>query len=90
MGRTLFLDRKFQLGPQLRQAREQSLDYGDFLLSLTEIELADRAANRLKRRLREAKFPLLKTLESFDYQAALGLDRRLRHELASGEYISRQ
>jgi DNA replication protein DnaC len=51
-----------QLEPQLRQAREQGLDYGDFLLSLTEIKLEGRAENRLKRRLREAKFPLLKTL----------------------------
>jgi hypothetical protein len=28
-----------QLEPLLRQAREQSLDYSDFLLSLTEIEM---------------------------------------------------
>jgi hypothetical protein len=38
-----------QIEPQLRQAREQSLDYGDFLLSLTEIEMEGRAENRLKR-----------------------------------------
>jgi len=42
----------------------------------------------LKRRLQEVKFPLLKTLENFDYHAAPGLDRRLLHQLASGEYIS--
>jgi len=79
-----------QLEPQLRQAREQSLDYGDFLLSLTEIEMEGRAENRLKRRLREAKFPLLKTLETFDYHAAPGLERRLLHQLASGEYINQK
>ena len=79
-----------QLESQLRQAREQGLDYGDVLLSLTEIELEGRAENRLKRRLREAKFPLLKTLEMFDYHAAPGLERRLLQQLASGEYISRQ
>jgi DNA replication protein DnaC len=78
------------LEPQLRQARERSLDYGDFLLSLTEIELEARTENRLQRRLSEAKFPLLKTLNTFDYHAAPGLDRRLLHQLASGEYISRQ
>lgn len=54
-----------QLDPQLRQAREQSLGYSDFLLSLTEVELEGRAEDRLKRRIREAKFPLLKTLEMF-------------------------
>jgi DNA replication protein DnaC len=79
-----------QLLPQLRQAREQGSDYGEFLLGLTEIELQLRGENRLKRRLREAKFPLLKTLEDFDQQAAPGLDRRLLHQLASGEYISQR
>ena len=78
-----------QREPQLRQAREQSLDYGDFLLSLTELERQGRTENRLKRRLREAKFPLLKTRKTFDYHAASGLDRRPLHPLASGEYISR-
>lgn len=75
---------------QLRQAREQGADYGEFLLCLTDIELQMRGENRLKRRLREAKFPLLKTLEMFDQHAAPGLDRRLLHKLASGEYISQQ
>lgn len=75
------------LEPQLRQAREQGTDYGEFLLGLTEIELQLRGEGRLKRRLRESKFPLLKTLEMFDYHAAPGLDRRLLHQLASGEYI---
>ena len=75
---------------QLRQAREQGADYGEFLLGLTDIELQMRGENRLKRRLREAKFPLLKTLEMFDQHAAPGLDRRLLHKLASGEYISQQ
>lgn len=72
----------------LRQARETGMDYGEFLLALTEIELQMRAENRLKRRVREAKFPLLKTLENFDYESAPGLDRRLLRELESGDYLS--
>ena len=75
------------LDSHLRQARENALDYGDFLLGLSEVELQARAANRLKRRLGEAKFPLLKTLESFDFDAAPELDRRLIHELGGGHYI---
>ncbi len=71
----------------LRQARENGMDYGEFLLSLTEIELEHRREIRLKRRLCEAKFPLLKTLESFAYEAAPGLDKRLIRELESGQYI---
>ncbi|MEJ2691204.1 MAG: IS21-like element helper ATPase IstB [Deltaproteobacteria bacterium] len=78
------------LEAQLRQAREQGADYGEFLLGLTDIELQMRGESRLKRRLREAKFPLLKTLEMFDHQAASGLDRRLLHKLVSGEYIGQR
>jgi len=50
-----------QLETCLRQAREKSEDYGEFLLNLTEIEVAVRTENGLKRRTRDAKFPLLKT-----------------------------
>jgi DNA replication protein DnaC len=70
-----------------RQARESGTSYEEFLLSLTEVELQMRAENRLKRKLKEAKFPLLKTLEQFDYNSARELDKRLMRELESGEYL---
>ena len=70
-----------------RQAREGGLSYEEFLLGLTEAELQTRAENRLKRRVREAHFPLMKTLEGFTYEAAPELDRRLIRDLISGEYI---
>jgi DNA replication protein DnaC len=76
------------LEPLMRQGRETGMDYGEFLLSLTDIELQARAENRLKRRLRDARFPLLKTLENFDGEAAPGLDMRLLRELESGAYLS--
>lgn len=71
----------------MRQARESGAAYEDFLLGLTEIELQVRAENRLKRMLREAKFPLMKILEMFDFDAAPGLDRRQVREIESGEYL---
>jgi len=76
-----------QLETFVRQAKESGTDYGEFLLGLTEMELQMRAENRLKRRVREAKFPLIKTLETFDYTAAPGLDLRLLRELETGDYI---
>jgi DNA replication protein DnaC len=75
------------LDSHLRQAKENSMDYSEFLLGLTEVELQIRAENRFKRRMREAKFPLLKTFETFDFDATPDLDRRFIHELAGGEYI---
>ena len=70
-----------------RQALEAGLSYGDFLLELTEVELRVRAENRNRRRLRDARFPLLKPLGNFDFKAAPGLDKRLLRELASCDYI---
>jgi DNA replication protein DnaC len=75
------------LEPVVRQAKENGTDYEEFLLALTEIELQVRNENRLKRKLREAKFPLMKTLENFNADASPGLDRRLLKELAGGDYI---
>ena len=61
----------------IRQACESGIDYDQFLLELTNAELEKRMENRLKRRMREAKFPLIKTLENFDTQAAGDIDLRL-------------
>ncbi len=76
-----------QLEGCLRQARESSEDYSEFLLNLTEIEVATRMENGRKRRLRDAKFPLLKPLETFQFEAAPDLDTRLIKDLAGGRYI---
>ena len=74
----------------VRQAKESGLSYEEFLLELTEVELQMRIENRLKRRVREARFPLMKTLEGFAYEAAPGLDKRLIRDLVSGQYIHEQ
>jgi DNA replication protein DnaC len=76
-----------QLEGCLRQARESSEDYAEFLLNLTELEVATRMENGRKRRLRDAKFPLLKPLEVFKFEAAPDLDTRLIKDLAGGRYI---
>jgi len=74
----------------VRQALENKWSYDEFLLELTQRELSVRSENRLKRRLREAKFPLMKTLEDFDYEAAPDLDVMLIQDLKRCEYISQK
>jgi len=71
----------------LRQARETGIGYDEFLLELTAFELQARGENRLNRRIREAKFPLMKPLETFDLNAVPDLDIRLFRELAGCDYI---
>ncbi|MDD5170834.1 MAG: IS21-like element helper ATPase IstB [Syntrophales bacterium] len=71
----------------LRQARESGISCDEFLIELTAAELQARADSRLERRTREAKFPLMKTLETFDPAAAPDLDIRLLRDLAGVGYI---
>ena len=75
------------LDGSLRQAKESGIGYDEFLLELTVAELQARAQNSLNRRIREAKFPLLKSIESFDLSAVPELDIRLFRDLAGGDYI---
>ena len=76
-----------QLEMHLRQAREDKEDYEEFLLNLTELEVATRMENGRKRRIKAAKFPLLKPLQTFKFEAAPDLDTRLIKELSNGQYI---
>ncbi len=71
----------------LRQGKEAGIGYDEFLLELTVVELQARAQNREKRRIREAKFPLIKPLETFDLNAVPDLDIRLIRELSGCGYI---
>lgn len=75
------------LDSHLRQARQDKCDYDEFLLNLTESEVQLRLENGRKRRLREAKFPLLKPLETFNFEEAQDLDVRLIKELSACEYV---
>jgi len=71
----------------MRHAKEGGIGYDELLLSLTETELQVRAENRQKRRLREAKFPLMKPLETFDLDAVPDLDTSLFLELTTCGFI---
>ena len=50
-----------------RDAAAADQDYFEFLLSLTESELATRAAAAVERRIKEAKFPILKDFDTYDF-----------------------
>jgi len=71
----------------LRQAKEGGQDYAEFLLNLTEVEVSTRQENGRKRRITEARFPLLKPIETFKFEYAPELDTRLIRELISGGYL---
>ena len=70
-----------------RQATDERWSYGDFLERLLEDEVERRQQKQLALRVRRADLPGDKTLETFDFTCAPGLNRQLLYELATGNYI---
>lgn len=66
---------------------KEGRDYGDFLLQLTERELIEREQRAAQRRIKSAKFPLIKTLENFDFEAQPSINEMLVRQLIGGEYL---
>ena len=69
---------------------QERCGYPQYLFRLTERELIDRERRSTERRIREAQFPVLKTLESFDFGAQPSLNEALVRELMSGEYLAKR
>lgn len=72
------------------QCATDSVDYLGFLLRCSELELLDRERRAKIRRLKAAKFPTTKTLETFDFAAVPSLNRAKVQELLRGEYLERR
>lgn len=73
-----------------RQCAEENVDFVAFLLRLVERELLEREGRMIERRIRDAKFPAIKSLESFDFDAIPSLNKKMVLELARGEFVSRR
>ncbi len=69
------------------EAASSNQDYLDYLLRLTELELATRSANALQARIKQAGFPVPKDLDAFDFSAAPGLSKQKVLELARCGWI---
>ena len=67
-------------------ARDRS-DYPEYLLRLAERELLDRERKSAERRLKDARFPVSKTIDSFDFTSQPSVNEQLYRELLRGEYI---
>jgi DNA replication protein DnaC len=67
---------------------QERCDYPAFLLRLAERELLDRERRAAERRIRDARFPVIKTLDTFDFAAQPSINQALVRELVGhGEYI---
>lgn len=69
------------------EAAREGLDHVRFLLRLVELELIDRERRMVERRIRAARFPAVKSLDTFDFTAIPTLNKPLTLELARCEYV---
>lgn len=70
-----------------REAAEENGSYGQYLLQLTELEVAARQSNALASRIKQAGFPSHKDLDSFDFTSLPSLNRQQVLELTRSQWI---
>ena len=73
-----------------RRCAADNADHLAFLLQLCELELIDRERRAADRRLKAAKFPTIKVLESFDFKAQPSVNKPLVLELMRCEYLDKR
>ena len=71
-----------------RQARDAHWPHEDYLHEVLTAEQASRHESVIRQRLREARFPEVKTLDTFDFAAADGVSATQVHTLARGEWVT--
>jgi DNA replication protein DnaC len=72
-----------------RQCASQGVDHVRYLQRLAELELIDRERRMVERRIKAARFPVVKSLDAFDFKAIPALNKTLVIELARCAYIER-
>ena len=73
-----------------RECARDGVDHPRYLLRLVELELIDRERRVVERRIKQARFPAVKSLDTFDFTAIPSLNKMLVLELARGEFILRR
>jgi DNA replication protein DnaC len=73
-----------------RRCAAEGVDYPRFLLRLTELELLDRERRATERRIQQARFPVVKSLDTFEFSAIPSLNKALVLELARSEFLLRR
>jgi DNA replication protein DnaC len=71
------------------EAAQADHSYDRFLLALAEQEVAQREKNRIARRIKGGRFPVLKELADFDFSCISSPNKQRVLELAQGSYIQK-
>jgi DNA replication protein DnaC len=72
-----------------QDATQQNLSFERYLLALAEQVVVQRDLNRQRLRIKQARFPVIKSLSDFDFAAIPQLNKQRILDLARGEYLHR-
>ena len=79
-----------ELPARIRQAcpavRCQGVDHPRYLLRLAELELIDREQRMVERRIKEARFPTVKSLDSFEFAAIPSLNKTAQRDSSTRQW----
>jgi DNA replication protein DnaC len=78
-----------QIDAVCEQASGRDLDYKGFLAQALEAEYRGRFQRGTEARIKQARFPWIKTIDQFDFEFQPSLDRKLVRELAGLSFIER-
>jgi len=97
---TLLLEyylKKLKLPTMLREyaavaavCRKDRSDFPVYLLRLAEREILDREKRATERRIKEANFPVIKTIDTYEFSAQPSINEALVRELLRGEYLDKR
>ena len=76
-----------EYGKLAAQCAAEGVSHPDYLLRLAELELTDRHQRMVQRRIRAARFPATKGLDTFDFSAIPSVNQPLVTQLARCEYV---
>jgi DNA replication protein DnaC len=74
----------------VREAEQNHWGYEEFLLNLMKHEVENRQENRRKTRIKKAKFPLIKTLDTLNLKNLPNVDPAMIWQLADCSFIERK
>lgn len=77
-----------QLENRLEEAAKENLSYSDFLDRLLSDEVSAKKEKSISMRTTMARFPFVKTLESFDFGFQPSIDKKRINELATCRFIA--
>ena len=70
--------------------RKDRSDFPVYLLRLAEREILDREKRATERRIKEANFPVIKTIDTYEFSAQPSINEALVRELLRGEYLDKR